>query len=191
MIDSYGKQYATALDIKEACDDANRLDLPHVTMDEIDLFVARYDKNNDRRIKFSEFVYAFAPVDPYLCEKANQRKSYGLKFQEKTLLMYRNLWVHQFKTEQQAELIRQKLHKSSTFSVYDAFKAVDSNEDNRITRDELRKIIEEGSKGGFFVTSQEINQLMERYDKNGDGVISYSEFADEIRPHSPGKKKHF
>lgn len=29
---------------------------------------------------------------------------------------------------------------------------------------------------------------MERYDKNGDGVISYSEFCEEIKPHSPKKK---
>jgi len=66
---------------------------------------------------------------------------------------------------------------------------VDTNEDGRITKNELKQIIE--GKSGFFVSSQEINQLVERYDKNGDGSISYSEFSDEITPHSPGKKNRF
>jgi Ca2+-binding EF-hand superfamily protein len=77
----------------------------------------------------------------------------------------------------------------ASFSIYDAFKAVDSNEDGKITRDELKGLIENNSVSGFFVTSQELSTLMERYDKDGDGAISYNEFADEIRPHSPSKKK--
>ncbi len=44
-------------------------------------------------------------------------------------------------------------------------------------------------KSGFQVSSMEINQLMERYDKNGDGVVSYAEFSDEITPHSPKKTR--
>jgi len=52
--------------------------------------------------------------------------------------MYRNLWMNHFKIESQAELIRQRLSRSPTFSAYDAFRAVDSNEDGRITKDELR-----------------------------------------------------
>jgi Ca2+-binding EF-hand superfamily protein len=64
---------------------------------------------------------------------------------------------------------------------------VDYNDDGKITSGELRHIIE---KNGFVVTTSEINQLMDRYDKNGDGVITYSEFSDEIRPHSPSKTKY-
>ena len=70
------------------------------------MFVARYDRNKDRRIKYSEFTNAFAPIDPYLQDKANARKSLGFSFQEKTHMLYRNLWLNHFKTEQQAELIR-------------------------------------------------------------------------------------
>ena len=29
---------------------------------------------------------------------------------------------------------------------------------------------------------------MVRYDKDGDGAISFTEFSDEIRPHSPYKR---
>ena len=39
------------------------------------------------------------------------------------------------------------------------------------------------------MTYKEIEQLVDRYDKNGDGVISYLEFQEEIRPHSPRKQR--
>ena len=32
---------------------------------------------------------------------------------------------------------------------------------------------------------------MERYDKDGDGAISYQEFSDEITPHSPKKTRYW
>lgn len=79
-------------------------------------------------------------------------------------------------------MLRQKLISRPGFSLYDAFKAVDENEDGRITKDELHRLLE---RSGFPVTIDEVNSLMDRYDKDGDGAISYAEFADEIRPHSP------
>ena len=53
---------------------------------------------------------------------------------EKTLLMYRNLWLTHFKVEQQAEMIRARLQDIPTFNVYDAFMAVDSNDDGVISK---------------------------------------------------------
>ena len=41
------------------------------------------------------------------------------------------------------------------------------------------------------MNSEEINSLMDRYDKDGDGAISYAEFSDEIRPHSPLKARGY
>jgi Ca2+-binding EF-hand superfamily protein len=38
---------------------------------------------------------------------------------------------------------------------------------------------------GFYATDSEITWLIDRYDKNRDGRISYSEFIDEILPKSP------
>jgi Ca2+-binding EF-hand superfamily protein len=39
----------------------------------------------------------------------------------------------------------------------------------------LKRVIEQY--GRFECTLREIDTLMERYDKNGDGTISYSEFS--------------
>ena len=52
---------------------------------------------------------------------------------DKTLFIYRNLWLTQVKVEQQAELIRVRLNNRPTFNLYDAFKAVDQDNDGKIT----------------------------------------------------------
>lgn len=145
----------------------------------------RYDKDRDRKIRFSEFTAAFSSSDPYQADRLSSRKGTGQGLSDKTFLMYRGLWLSHIKVEQQAELIRQKLISRPGFSLFDAFKAVDENNDGKITKDELHRVIE---KSGFNVTFDEINTLMDRYDKDGDGAISYTEFSDEIRPHSPYKR---
>jgi hypothetical protein len=111
--------------------------------------MARYDKDNDCRLRFSEFSDAFSPVDPYQRDRIHARESSHYPFSEKTKLLYRNLWITHFKIEQQAEVIRQRLSSRPSFSVYDAFKAVDRNDDGRISKDELRSMLE---KGGFTVS---------------------------------------
>lgn len=40
---------------------------------------------------------------------------------------------------------------------------------------------------GFYATEAEISCLLDRYDRNRDGRISYSEFIDEIMPKSPSR----
>ena len=89
-------------------------------MGDIDLFMARYDKNGDKKLLFSEFTKAFTPLDDYYSQKLNHRSSYG-SLSEKTQFLYRNLWSKHFKLEKQAEEIRSGLFRSSTFNAFDAF----------------------------------------------------------------------
>lgn len=96
------------------------MDLQDVKLGDIDLFMARYDKNNDKKLLFSEFTKAFTPLDDYYSSKLNHRSSYG-SLSEKTQFLYRNLWSKHFKLEKQAEEIRSGLFRSSTFNAFDAF----------------------------------------------------------------------
>jgi hypothetical protein len=34
-------------------------------MEDVDLFMMRYDKNQDKKLLFSEFAKAFTPIDEY------------------------------------------------------------------------------------------------------------------------------
>jgi hypothetical protein len=75
LLDKDAKGYLTSFDIKDAFDNPRAIDLPHLTLEDIELIIARYDRDNDRRIKFSEFTSAFSPIDPFYKEKLIQRKA--------------------------------------------------------------------------------------------------------------------
>ncbi len=75
LIDQLGKGYVNAVDLKEAFDHPRILDLPHVTLDDIQLLLARYDKDHDQRLRFSEFASAFTPIDPYYADRLNSKKA--------------------------------------------------------------------------------------------------------------------
>ena len=81
--------------------------------------------------------------------------------------------------EESAELLRKRLQRRPNFSVHDAFVACDADKNGYITRDEFKNILKEY---GFYATDNEVTWLVDRYDRNHDGRISYSEFIDEIMP---------
>jgi Ca2+-binding EF-hand superfamily protein len=65
------------------------------------------------------------------------------------------------------------------FDVYDAFRACDINEDGIITKNEIRKLLEDR---GFFMSELEVSTLMNKLDKDKDGRVSYYEFMEEMKP---------
>ena len=83
-----------------------------------------------------------------------------------------------------AESLRQRLSRRAYFSLHDAFQAVDRDRNGFITLDEFQGILQEH---GLYVTGKDLESLMERYDKNMDGRVSYSEFLEEVTPKSPRK----
>jgi Ca2+-binding EF-hand superfamily protein len=40
---------------------------------------------------------------------------------------------------------------------------------------------------GFYVSDKDVSTLMEKFDKDKDGIISYGEFMEEMLPKSPAK----
>ncbi len=91
--------------------------------------------------------------------------------------------VH-FNVEESAELLRKRLARRPFFNCTDAFNACDADKNGYITRDEFKEILKEY---GFYATETEVTWLLDRYDRNKDGRISFSEFIDEILPKSPRK----
>ena len=119
------------------------------THDEVELWVARYDTNGDRRITSYEFDQAFLTLDPYTQSMVNRRPSnhrYPLYrrddcFNPDTANEFRNVWRTHFRSECQAEAVRQRLRSMPYFNIYDAFNSLDINGDGRITREEFKRII--------------------------------------------------
>jgi Ca2+-binding EF-hand superfamily protein len=101
-----------------------------------------------------------------------------------TRLDFKELWRTHLRVEASAEHLRQKLQHKPLFNVYDAFKTCDINEDGIVTDHEIKRLMESR---GFYVSDKEVSTLMDKFDKNRDGRISYSEFMEEILPKSPSK----
>ena len=77
LVDLDGRGSVDAFDLRRALRDYRGLDLSNVTDEEVDLIIARYDKDGDRRIRFSEFVSALSPVDLVQAERLQQRRGSG------------------------------------------------------------------------------------------------------------------
>jgi Ca2+-binding EF-hand superfamily protein len=157
------------------------------------LFHRRYDRNNDGRLLYSEFCDAFTPKSSSQALALTSRSAYYLHqgypkneyFTRETRdLFLRTFKVH-FNVEESAELLRKRLLRRPGFSAHDAFNACDADKNGYITRDEFKKILREY---GFYALDSELTWLVDRYDRNRDGRISYSEFIDEILPKSPSRR---
>ena len=82
------------------------------------------------------------------------------------------------------------MHRRPAFNVHEAFKTTDRISQGYITIDQVRALLNEHK---FYPSEKDLVVLMDRYDKNKDGKISYSEvsshsslllplFSDEIIP---------
>jgi Ca2+-binding EF-hand superfamily protein len=189
-VDKHGKG---AVSGAELVDNLSELGM-YANRDNLYLFVRRYDNDSDGRIMYSDFCNAFTPKSSYHSQTLNARRAYymhqsGLDrreyFTRETRDLFLKTWRVHLTVEEQAEFLRKRLGRRPRFSAHDAFAAVDSDRNGYLTRDEFTEILKEY---GFYATSEEITWLLDRYDKNRDGRITYSEFIDEILPKSPSRR---
>ena len=68
--------------------------------------------------------------------------------------------------------------------MHDAFQTVDKDGNGYLTKNEFARILNENC---IYPSSEELTQLIDRYDRNKDGRITYSEFMEEMLPKSPAK----
>ena len=96
-----------------------------------------------------------------------------------TIYLLKQLFDSLIRNETYSECLRQRLNSKSKFSSYKAFKAVDRNRNGFIGIEDFKELLNEN---GFYACQKELLGLMNRFDKNQDGRISYNEFVEEIRP---------
>jgi hypothetical protein len=72
MFDIEGKGWVTVSELKTGLKDLN---FP-ANKDEIYLFIRRFDKDNDGRLRYSDFCEAFTPLDQEYAQVLGERKAY-------------------------------------------------------------------------------------------------------------------
>mgnify|MGYP003692221743 CR=1 FL=1 len=86
--------------------------------------------------------------------------------------------------ELNAEALRQRHEESPHFRYEAAFAAINKWGDDYLTGKDFKEFFQ---KYGFYATDEEIDIIVDRFDKDKNGKISYDEFFDEFSPHSPMK----
>jgi Ca2+-binding EF-hand superfamily protein len=165
----------------------------HPTYEECELFVTRYDKSGDRRLQFHEFQDAFLAVDSYWNRTVSMRPSnYTPRpirrddcFRYPTTAEFQSMWRTHFRVESASESFRRSLAMRPSFNCYEAFNSLDMNDSGAVSASELKRMIESR---GYFVGFKEVDQVVDKFDKNKNGRITFSEFREETLPKSPARR---
>ena len=103
--------------------------------DDVYNYVRRFDRDMDSKILYSDFCESFTPKDPYYAHAVNQRKPKYIHvkevpkkyyFSDDTRDYFFQLFKTHFQTEEKVELAKKKVSRSHTFTVHDAFSALDT-----------------------------------------------------------------
>ena len=163
------------------------------TFDECDLLITRYDKSGDRRLSIAEFEQMFLAKDAYYGQMVARRPSNFVPrvvrrddvFLPNTAFEFQSMWRTHIRCENAAECLRQRLASKPGFNAYEAFNSLDLNCDGSISTIELRRMIESR---GYFVGQKELEQVVDKMDRNRNGRVDFGEFAEEVRPRSPVRR---
>jgi len=93
---------------------------------------------------------------------------------------------YHFEAEAQAEIMRIRLASSYSFSDLLAFEELDYDRNGTLTIDEFGRKL---ALCGLEPDIDDLRLLMDRFDPKGRGEVSYREFAMEMAPKSPEKRR--
>lgn len=155
------------------------------------LLFTRFDSLKEEVLRYSSFCDMFCPKTKEYWASLSKRKALYLKnpylnikefFAPETRITIEYLIADSLKVESMAEWVRQHLSSIPSFNIMEAFNTLDMKNIGFITHKQLKLFLESH---GFLTKNIHVSQLLDRFDKNKDGKVSYVEFADEMKPRSP------
>lgn len=159
------------------------------TTDEVYLLIKHFSHLQNSRLSFADFSELFSPKQDEYSRILRNRNALNVSYNERlrvfsreTLELFLATFRLIFDAETLAERVRQRLSRMPEFSLHQAFVAVDKDRNGFITIDEFQNIL---NAHGIFATGKDLQILLEKYDKNRDGRVTYSEFVEEVTPKSP------
>ncbi|CAG9328506.1 unnamed protein product [Blepharisma stoltei] len=178
-----------SITVSEIENTLKELGLP-ILQDEVYLLSRHYSNTQDTVLQFSEFAEMFIPKQEEYSNVLRNRIPYNLPISQRKSVfshgthdLYISVLKLHLKSETIAESLRQDLSRKN-FNIHEAFQGVDQDRNGFITIEELERFLEYYR---VHVDRKDVAALLNRYDKNKDGRVSYSEFVQEITPKSPSK----
>jgi len=187
FFDLKGKGYITRGEVEDGMKEFG----VYPTSSELYLIMRKYDTDNDSLLKYTDFCEMVTPKSPEYASILTKRiptyadtDNLDLIFGWDTKKSFGKLLNMTIQNEVNSEALRQKLNRRPLFNIYEAFKALDKNDLGFFSIDEFKELLLDH---GIYATSKDLLNLVQRYDKNQDGKVTYSEFVQEMTPKSPTK----
>jgi hypothetical protein len=143
------------------------------------------DKDGDGKLRFGEFSDLFNPSDRIYREQLERKRpNYDVRYPEdaftySTKLDFTDLFRRSMRNEGEIEDRRQALTRRPPFSYNAAFQALDEYDMSRISKEDFSKLLE---RNHAYMTNRDLDLLMDRFDRDRDGRVTYSEFFNEMAP---------
>jgi len=143
---------------------------------ELYLLMRRLDKNDDGLIRFADFKEEIEPkAEGSKALRDSEKVDEEVGIAVRTVV--RKLFNKMITTETSCEELRKSVGKKAYFTIYEAFHSIKKNSRGWITATTLHELLNEQ---GIYASEEDAELLVERYDRNRNGKISYNEFVDEI-----------
>ena len=152
-----------------------------ITNEDANIIFQKYDNNADGILDYEEFCDMILPkkfTDAKLLSEKYPPNSFN-GFSPDTKNKISNVFTSIINGEKSIDNYRKQLTCLPCFSPYDLFNMINRNSCPGIYKEDLVYLLE---KNCIFLKPFETEILIDRFDKNQDGVINYNEFTEEISP---------
>jgi Ca2+-binding EF-hand superfamily protein len=158
------------------------------SQDEIYLLIRHYSRLQDSRLRFSDFSEMLTSKQEEYARIMRNKQAINIPgldrfkvFARDTIIVFISAFNALFEAEIRAEQQRQRIKRLPGFNLYQVFNVIDKDKNGFITVNEIQKTMEDCIGN---VNPRDLMVVMQKFDKNNDGRVSYSEFIDEITPKS-------
>ena len=152
------------------------------------LLIKHFSRLQDSRLRFSDFSEMLTPKQEEYSRIMRNKSALNIPgldrfkvFARDTVNVLVSAFRVLFEAELSAEQQRQRLNRLPGFNLYQVFNYFDKDKNGFITITEFQQAL---SVFRVMVNGKDMQCVMQKFDKNCDGRVSYSEFVEEITPKS-------
>ena len=153
-----------------------------INMDEIKYLYRKFNKNLNENFDFEEFCEIILPKKHSTAKIMSEMKTnndYFFDLTEETKNIICLLFQNMIEGEKSNEKFREIIGLDENFSGFDLFNKIKKSYAIGIYKEDIANFMR---KNKHKLSNKEIEFLMDRFDKNKDGMIDYKEFLIEITP---------
>lgn len=187
QFDTKGRTYITSSDIEEMLEKSD----VKLHADEVLLLIKHYSSFKDNKLRFHDWNRMICSRENEYSMLLKNRNTYSsnprklpIPFSDETQRVFLEVIKSLLHQEVECERMRQELDRKPLFNLKESFGILDSDMDGFVSVDEVLRVI---SLHKVHACAKDLDCVMERFDKNRDGRVSYSEFLEELAPQSQFK----